>query len=310
MKVLVLGGTGMLGSMVAKVIPDEWETTITSRSGCYPYDLNNAVWQNLAVGEPGWIDDLDAIMDGCEWTVNCIGATKPLLPDEGVTSTTLAVYDNIVLPIVLAEKAAQNGCKVIQIATDCVFLGTEGPYSESDERCAADLYGRTKALGEVPGIMHLRCSIVGPEVRFPARNLLGKVVEGLVTKGWKNHDWNGVTTLAFAKTCIGIMQYPEAYDVALPATHLVPKDILSKAELIDAIVDEFNLGGGISYIDTPTKVDLSLSTERPNVNERLWEIAGYSGLPTIDSLIIELAEYCRQEMWPPPGCDGWRCWRE
>ena len=39
--------------------------------------------------------------------------------------------------------------KVIQIATDCVFDGLKGNYTEDDKHNAIDVYGKTKSLGEV-----------------------------------------------------------------------------------------------------------------------------------------------------------------
>ena len=80
MKVLVLGGTGMLGSMVAKVLPDEWQVLVTARVPApYPYELVNTWWRRFAVDTTAWQEDFRSLADGCDLIVNCLGATKPLM---------------------------------------------------------------------------------------------------------------------------------------------------------------------------------------------------------------------------------------
>ena len=50
--------------------------------------------------------------------------------------------------------------KIFQIATDCVFDGEKGNYSELDSHNARDVYGKSKSLGEVnnKNFYNLRCS--------------------------------------------------------------------------------------------------------------------------------------------------------
>lgn len=49
---------------------------------------------------------------------------------------------------VVAEAAAQVGCRLIVISTDAVFDGAQGNYSESDDPAPFSVYGETKLLGE------------------------------------------------------------------------------------------------------------------------------------------------------------------
>jgi dTDP-4-dehydrorhamnose reductase len=65
----------------------------------------------------------------------------------------------------LAIFAEDSGAKVIQIATDCVFSGSNGSYLETDPHDATDVYGKTKSDGEIESsaVMQLRCSIIGRE---------------------------------------------------------------------------------------------------------------------------------------------------
>ena len=56
--------------------------------------------------------------------------------------------------------------RLIHISTDCVFSGRRGNYSEDDLPDAADLYGRSKLLGEVcdAPALTLRTSMIGREL--------------------------------------------------------------------------------------------------------------------------------------------------
>jgi dTDP-4-dehydrorhamnose reductase len=69
-------------------------------------------------------------------------------------------------PHLLARACAAHGSRLIHISTDCVFDGAKGSYQEDEPTNATDLYGRTKALGEVtgPGCLTLRTSIIGREL--------------------------------------------------------------------------------------------------------------------------------------------------
>ncbi len=48
----------------------------------------------------------------------------------------------------IAEQAKKYESLVVQLSTDFVFDGQNGPYKESDKRCPVNEYGRTKALSE------------------------------------------------------------------------------------------------------------------------------------------------------------------
>ena len=55
-----------------------------------------------------------------------------------------------------------RGIRIIQIATDCVYDGVNGNYSETDLHNPTDIYGKTKSLGEVPepDFLNIRCSMI------------------------------------------------------------------------------------------------------------------------------------------------------
>lgn len=130
--------------------------------------------------------------------INCIG----VLLKEADKLRSNTIFINAYLPHKLSEFADKINAKLIQISTDCVFDGKRGYYSENDLPNPIDLYGKSKALGEVTYNKHLtiRTSIIGPEIKENGQGLFHWFLNqknGL--KGYSNVYWGGVTTIQLGK---------------------------------------------------------------------------------------------------------------
>lgn len=214
-----------------------------------------------------------------DYVVNCIGA----IPQKGYNANEM-VKLNTHFPQMLA----QEGHRVIQIATDCAFSGTLGSYTEIDARDARDDYGLTKIGGEVPSFMNLRTSIVGPELTAKRSlfEFLRNQPKGATIKGFHTHHWNGVTTDAFGKIVRGVI---EQAIYATGMQHVVPADRVTKYQLLKMFAKKLRRED-LNIIPTITaKVDRTLATARPQLNAVLWQSAGYQGLPTIQDLVDSMA---------------------
>jgi dTDP-4-dehydrorhamnose reductase len=281
MKVAILGATGMLGSMVHRYLSQQpgYNLSVSTR---YVFDAENTT-----------VTLLSNLLRGHDYAINCIGIIKPRIDELDPVSVKRAIRVNSLFPHMLAKAAEATNCKVIQIATDCVYSGTTGGYTESSPHDATDVYGKTKSLGEVhsPNVHHLRCSIIGPELKGH-RSLLDWFLsqpQGATVKGFTNHRWNGITTLAFAKICRGIM---DNNFTCFPLEHIVPGNTVTKAELLSHFAYFYNrLEVSIGEARTPASVDRTLSTEWPSTNEALWYMAGYDRPYTIPEMVEELANY-------------------
>jgi dTDP-4-dehydrorhamnose reductase len=108
-------------------------------------------------------------------------------------------------------------------------------------------------------------------------------------RGYTNHHWNGVTTLAFARVIEGVI----CQKTFSPGTlHLVPKDQISKFELLQILAEEFGRTDiKINPFQTEFGVNRTLVTHFPDKNERFWFNAGYTQVPSITELIKEYAEW-------------------
>lgn len=269
MKIAILGSNGMLGSSITK----KFRNTKLS--------VDEFIRPMFDAEKP----DL-SLLNGYDYVINCIGIIKPYIHDDNSTEVMRAIKVNAEFPHLLAKLDS----KIIQIATDCVWDGERGKYKESDKHNAIDVYGKTKSLGEVcaDNFLNLRCSIIGPE----KKNFLSLMEwflhqpKNASVNGFSNHLWNGLTTDVFSDICIGIVLNNKWF---CGTQHVVPKDILSKAQMLDLFAQYFNRSDiKITHINAQTAIDRTLDTENPNINTELWKSAGYRNIPTIEQMIAKI----------------------
>jgi dTDP-4-dehydrorhamnose reductase len=294
--VLVLGGSGMLGSMLVDYLSRDSALSVTATVRNHGLrERMQAVYPQVRWEIAGFpaADDF-AAGNGQHWVINAIGITKPLIRDDDPAEILNAIEINSRFPHLMARDANQrSGARVLQIATDCVYSGARGRYTESDPHDALDVYGKTKSLGECffPWVHHLRCSIIGPEpkdfkflIEWFRRQPLQAAVNGFV-----NHHWNGVTTLHFAKLCKGIIETEPALS---HLQHVVPSGLVTKAQMLHDFAEAYHRPD-ITIRDTEAKtvIDRTLATTTPDLNLSLWRAAGYSQPPTVSEMILELGQY-------------------
>lgn len=295
--VVVLGGSGMLGSMAVELlVRSGMQVSATVRSTSQMQRCRQiwpmVTWRLLDC-ERHDNAALRTAVGGASWVLNAIGLTKPYLDDSVPGDIRRGIRINSLLPYQLGIIAEESGARVLQICTDSVYTGSKGSYVESDLSDATDVYGRTKSLGEVrlPNVHCLRCAIVGPELEgsafilewFRRQPRLAKVI------GYANHYWNGLTTLHFVKLCIGLMT--SQYDLPY-MQHVIPADVVSEAELLHCFAREFGRRDVIiEAVEAETNVDRTLATSNEQVNRRLWDCAGYPEPPTVNQMITELANF-------------------
>ncbi len=251
----------------------------------------NIEWQVLDVEDTD-LTKLAFVIGDTSWVINNIGIIKPYIHDDNPEEVERAIVVNALFPYRLAQAAALNGAKVLQIATDCVYSGAKGQYVESDLHDALDAYGKTKSLGEtnLSHVHHLRCSIIGPEPKAFVSLLewFRRQPQNAVMNGYTNHHWNGVTTFHFAKICRGII----TTNMTLPhLQHVVPTGTISKAELLEIFAKEYQRRDiTINPVEAKTVINRTLATENETLNRALWVAAGYNEPPSIPQMVKELAQ--------------------
>ena len=193
-KVLLFGATGMAGHVTYYYLRSTGK-----------YDISNVVYRTPLTEDSIVVDvtNRDAVADVVhrvhpEIIINCIG----ILIKGSKEHPDNAILINAYFPHLLKRLSDEVGAKLIHISTDCVFSGKKGNYTEDDFRDADDVYGRSKALGEIINDKDLtiRTSIIGPELKNNGEGLFhwfmhqsGKI------RGFRTAVWGGVTTLELAK---------------------------------------------------------------------------------------------------------------
>lgn len=288
MRVLVLGATGMLGSMTLKALKQTDSLDVIGTARRQGQDKTKHKLFDVVKDDPK-----ELFREPVDWVVNCIGITKPFIRDDSRAETETAILVNALFPQRLAVAAEESGARVLQIATDCVYSGREGGYTESSAMDALDVYGKTKSLGEVRSslVHHLRCSIIGPETdskRFLISWVLGQPKDAELP-GWTNHRWNGVTTYHFARICSGIIRH----NIGLPhLQHVIPADVVSKAQLLRDIAGAHGRNDLLVKETQATQVvDRTLATDDTNANRSLWTAAGYAEPPSIREMLKEMVDF-------------------
>lgn len=193
-KVLLFGATGMAGHVVYYYL-----------RGTGKYDLSNVVYRTPLTEDSMIVDvgNREAVVDVVQRVrpdiiINCIGVLVKGSKEHPENAILLNAY----FPYFLKTQADAVDAKLIHISTDCVFSGKKGHYTEDDFRDADDIYGRSKALGEIVNgkDLTLRTSIIGPELKKNGEGLFHWfMTQHGTVNGFKTAIWGGVTTLELAK---------------------------------------------------------------------------------------------------------------
>jgi len=198
MKLLVLGGTGMLGHIMARTLSHEPGLSVTVAARRAAGDIAGVAQANFNATDIGFETLAPLFGQHFDYCINCIGAIKQL---HDMSSSEM-YYLNASFPAVLANICTLYGTRLIHISTDCVFVGDRGHYLETDLPDARDAYGHSKFLGEQvsTSALVLRTSIVGPELKGSRHGLMAWFTnEKGPVSGYTNAFFSGVTTLRLSR---------------------------------------------------------------------------------------------------------------
>jgi dTDP-4-dehydrorhamnose reductase len=153
------------------------------------------------------------------------------------------------------------GSRLIHISTDCVFSGEKGGYVESDFADAKDVYGKSKALGEIdcPKAITLRTSTIGHELNSAYGLLDWFLSQDEHCRGFRRAIFSGLPTVVLAQII---------RDVVIPRKELsgiyhVAAQPINKYDLLKLIATEY--GKSISIRpDDSFVLDRSLSAAKFN----------------------------------------------
>lgn len=283
MRILILGGSGMLGHRLWINLREEHEVWVTVRGEHNPFP-------NVPEFPEGFIryrvdamifDEVISALASIQpdLVINCIGLIKQRgdIANDPLLSISLnALFPHRVSLICQAAKI-----RMIHISTDCVFSGKKGNYIEADQSDAEDLYGRTKFLGELhyPHTVTLRTSIIGQELKTRHGLIEWLITQTGTIRGYRNAIYTGFTTDELARI---ISQYIIP-NQGLSGLYHVSSDPISKYDLLCLAREAFNKKIAIMPDDV-------FSCDRSLDSTRFRQATGYQPV-SWQKMIADLASH-------------------
>jgi dTDP-4-dehydrorhamnose reductase len=269
MKVLILGGSGMLGHKLWQTLSRRFDTRVTFRRSPGAYARLGLFDQSRTVGHVS-AQDFDSVVRALASTrpdvvVNCVGIVKQ---DAAAKDPYQSINVNALFPHRLAQACGAAGARLVHVSTDCVFTGRRGHYSETDTTDAEDLYGRTKWLGEVDyeHCLTVRTSMIGRELQG-AHGLVEWFLSqrGKTVRGFKRAVFSGFTTEALSAVIGDII----ADHTGLRGVWHVAAEPVNKFDLLTLVKEAYGL-------DIEIEPDETFVCDRSLDGSRFRSATGYA----------------------------------
>ncbi|MDH6303169.1 dTDP-4-dehydrorhamnose reductase [Polynucleobacter sphagniphilus] len=250
MKIIILGASGMIGHCIFEFLMKDKDLDVygTVRSDQYlsycPDQLTRKILALNDVNDQTIVNEFLATHRP-DIVINCIGITKHL--PEGLMPIP-SIEINALLPHILNKVCANIGSRLIHISSDCVFSGSRGNYCEEDIPDAKDLYGKTKALGEIfdaNNCLTIRTSTIGRELGTSYGLLEWFLFQGEFCKGYGGAIFSGLPTVILAQIIHKvIIPRPE-----LAGLYNIAADPIDKYTLLKLICEIYSKKINIEFDD-------------------------------------------------------------
>lgn len=281
MRILVFGGDGMLGHALLRAYRGRHALFATYRQDASAYPatrIGDGVDALFGVDVRCLQDVVGAVAAARpDAVVNAVGIVKQRpIAKESIPSLEV----NALFPHRLSEVCRAAGARLVHLSTDCVFSGRKGAYKEEDEADAADLYGRSKLLGELrePHCLTLRTSIIGLELSRKKSLVEWFLAQRGPIKGYRRAIYSGLTTAEMAR--------------AIEHMLLEAPEVSGLWHLSSAPIDKFDLLGRLQARLGRTDVEIlpddQFTCDRSLDSSALMKRVSYR-VPPWDAMIDELA---------------------
>ncbi|HEY0461398.1 MAG TPA: SDR family oxidoreductase [Pyrinomonadaceae bacterium] len=261
MKVLIIGGGGMLGHKLVQMWQKRFDVWTTLKGKSDDYE-KYSIFDKKRVFESVDAENFETVEraiseTGPEVIFNAVGIIKQLPTSKNVVKTLTI---NSIFPHRLAEASEKFNARLINISTDCVFDGGRGNYTEEDISNASDVYGKSKNLGEVlsANCLTLRTSIIGRELQS-SHSLVEWFLSnrGKKVKGFVNAIYSGFPTIVLADIIADLIENRKD----LSGLYHVSAAPINKYELLKLINEAFHAEAEIEPMPD-FRIDRSLDSTK------------------------------------------------
>lgn len=282
MKILISGIDGMIGHKIAQSLSKDYEIIGSTRKDI---NLQSIGLKDGSLYKKDFIeDDHKSFFNNIspDVIINCIGITTRRGISSNISNTDLI---NSQFPHKISKWVSINNRKLIHFSTDCVFSGKRGNYLDDDKPDADDMYGLSKAKGEINNnsTLTIRCSMIGREIYNHTElfewlySMRNKDIEG-----YSNVIYSGVTTVWMGKAIQQILND----DISLTGIYNISSEPISKYHLLIKLSDAFKLNVNISE-------NLNIKSNKVLNSKKFTEITRINR-PNWDDLILDFKNDCEK----------------
>ena len=251
--VLVTGANGLLGQKVVDVFAPHFTVVATDliRESVRP--LDNARYHPLDITDKAAVKDLFTDLEP-DILVNCAAYTDV---DRAEEERETAWQVNAAAVKKMARLLRRMGTKFVQVSTDYIFDGTDGPYDESARPEPVNYYGTSKLAAEnelkASGIDHviIRTNVLYGAAEQVSKNFVLWVMDSL-RAGEKiqvvDDQYNNATLANGLAECIAIACVMNARGVY----HYAGTDLINRYEFALKIAQFFGFNADLI---TPCKTE-------------------------------------------------------
>lgn len=286
--ILILGGTGILGSEILKILKIQ------------NLDFSSPSSEELDITDPKKIFSVVSALRP-NWIINCAAFTNVELAESKIDDA-IELNCNSVRNLALVAK--QFGSKLIHISTDYVFDGrSKTPYLESDLPNPINWYGKTKFKGELEVLRHFpeKSSIIRTSWLYGVQG--NNFVKTVAKKGMAKEKINVVVdqigsptnAMDLARGIFSMLKQHAEFGIF----HYSNRGTISWYEFAQEIYRLMGLD--LSLVKPIYTESLRLHAARPSfsvLNTEKWEIKGLESIPdwksslnsTIPDIITNLEE--------------------
>ena len=283
MRILVLGGDGMLGHQLLLSLQKHHTVCVSLRQSAeayrdYPLFNQNNSYFNIDVRDD---QPLLNILKDCkpEAVINAVGVIKQR---QQAMDAMINIEINALFPHRLAKLCKITAVRMVHFSTDCVFSGRQGQYTEADLSDAKDFYGKSKYLGEVQErhCITLRTSVIGLELARKASLIEWFLSQTGNLTGFRRAIYSGLTTIEMARVVERLLiNYPTLSGV----WHVASQTPINKYDLL------VELSHFLNRQDIQIKPDDSFVCDRSLIGDAFSQQTGYIS-PSWPVMLKELAE--------------------
>lgn len=275
MRILILGADGMIGHKLAQNLENDFDLTVTSRKKIYKEDLGliRSSIKNIDLYKENFYQLLDSLKP--DIIINCAGITIRRGVEKNLAETN---YINSLLPHKLDYWSERNGKKLIHFSTDCVYDGLKGNYLDNEAPNATDIYGKSKAKGEInnSNSLTIRTSIIGREI-FNHTELFEWLcsMKNKEVEGYSNVLYSGITNVWIGQ----IINKLISDNINISGILNISSNPISKFDLLIKLSHAFNL-------NITVKTNSKFKSNKVLISKKFTEITGIK-TPEWDDLILE-----------------------